>query len=204
MCILEISFSIRDRSILRLSLFFVTRYFVRSPFSLVYSHLLSSYSLSVLYVSVFGLTDWRRLKWFKVNLPPICFIFQVIFLKNHSPMIESMDIAFLLGNIASTDPLFATVRYMISSVINPLIDNNYDVRLASIKSRYDDDSFTSSLAKFEHWFDNDHAPVARYTQGESLPICKSATISSRSYFATSMFRWCLTKSSQSWLACNCE
>jgi hypothetical protein len=91
-------------------------------------------------------------------------------------MIESMDIAVLLVNTASTNLLFSTVTYMISSIINPLIENNYDIRLASIKLKSDNNSlkpvvhsFTRSPVKFKHWLGTDHAPVA---QGESIPICK--------------------------------
>jgi hypothetical protein len=48
-------------------------------------------------------------------------------------MVESMDIAFLLVNISSMNLVFATVTHMISSILNPLIENNYDIRLALIK-----------------------------------------------------------------------
>ncbi len=87
-----------------------------------------------------------------------------------------MDIAVILVNSSSTDLLFSTISYMMSSIINPLIENNYDVRLASIKLKSDSyslkpvvHSFTRSLAKFKYCLGSDHAPIA---QGESIPICK--------------------------------
>jgi hypothetical protein len=94
-------------------------------------------------------------------------------------MIESMDIAFLLVNISSTNRLFSTVTAMISSVINPLIKNNYDIRLALIQIRSIDHSstpivhsFTRSVIKFTHRLLTDRVTEERPTQGETIPTCK--------------------------------
>lgn len=110
-------------------------------------------------------------------------------------MTESMDIAFLLVGISPTNLWISTVTCMISSIINPLIENNYDIRLALIKLRSGDHSpvpkvysFTRSVIKFKHWLVTDYAHVEQQTQGETIAICKANIVSllyhafSRSYF----------------------
>jgi hypothetical protein len=94
-------------------------------------------------------------------------------------MIDSMDIAFLLVNTSPVNLLFPIVTQMISSVVNPLIENNYDVHLALIKLKSDDgvgettvQSFTKSLAKFKHWLHSSRAAVGRHTKGGTTAICK--------------------------------
>lgn len=104
-------------------------------------------------------------------------------------MIESMDIAFLLVNISSKNLLFSTVTYIISSIINPLLENNHDFCLALINLKSDEPSlvpivhyFTKSVINFEHWFVIDHASVGRHAQGETVAICKKGIISVLSCF----------------------
>jgi hypothetical protein len=95
-----------------------------------------------------------------------------------------MDIAFLLVDISSTNPLFSTIANMVSSIINPLIKNNYDIRLALIKLRSDNHSampiihhFTRSAINFKHWLITDHAPVDRHIRNETIAICKNDIVS---------------------------
>jgi hypothetical protein len=109
-------------------------------------------------------------------------------------MIESIDIAFLLVNKSSMNFSHPTVTHMISSIINPLSENNYDVRLALIKSRSNDDSeepiiysFTRSVIRFTHWFRSGHAPVGQPTQDETIAICKKSIVSFLSYFFLPIF-----------------
>lgn len=109
-------------------------------------------------------------------------------------MNESMDIALLLVNTSSTNILFSTVSYMISSVINPLIENNYDVRLALIQLRSGDQStvpiihnFTDSIIKFKHWLGTDLAPVGQHVQSGTIAIRKNDILSCLLYFFLFIF-----------------
>jgi hypothetical protein len=174
MFIHAVSFSLCNRSILHSSISFsfslLTISFIL-PFSYPCSFTLFVFAL--LYFSFFSLSENS------ITIKIALIVFQLIFIVLHPPMIESMDIAVLLVNTASTNLLFSTVTYMISSIINPLIENHYDIRLASIKLESENNSlepvvhsFTRSVAKFKDWLGTDHAPVERYTQGESIPICK--------------------------------
>jgi hypothetical protein len=104
-------------------------------------------------------------------------------------MTESMDIAFLLVGISPTNLWISTVTCIISSIINPLIENNYDIRLALIKLRSGDHSpvpiihsLTRSAVKFKHWLVTDHVHVRQQAQGETAAICKTNIVSLLSCF----------------------
>jgi hypothetical protein len=92
---------------------------------------------------------------------------------------ESMDIAFLLVNTSSINPWFSKVMTMISSILTPLIEANYNIRLALIKFRSIDGcqvsvvrSFTRSITNFKYWLDMDTAPIGQCTQDGTTAICK--------------------------------
>ncbi|CAF4255959.1 unnamed protein product, partial [Adineta steineri] len=48
-------------------------------------------------------------------------------------MTESMDIAFVMADTSLRDPFFPNVKHMVSSIINPLLQQNYDIRFRLIK-----------------------------------------------------------------------
>jgi len=109
-------------------------------------------------------------------------------------MTESMDIAFLLVGISPTNLWISAVTCIISSIINPLIENNYDIRLALIKLRSGDyslvpivHSFTRSVVKFKHWLVTDHVRVGQQTQGQTTAICKTNIVCLLSCFFSFIF-----------------
>jgi hypothetical protein len=70
-----------------------------------------------------------------------------------------------------------------SSFINPLIEKNYDIRLALIKCIPGDEfsapvvhAFTRSVTCFESWFANDHTPIGQHTQAGAIAICKTLVL----------------------------
>ncbi|CAF0877665.1 unnamed protein product [Rotaria sp. Silwood1] len=94
-----------------------------------------------------------------------------------STMNESMDIAFLLATMKPMNFLLSAVRHTVLSIINPLIENNCDIRLALVEFRPSDDSsvpivhsFTRSIVTFKQWFTTSHGSVEQHTQDEAIAI----------------------------------
>ena len=90
-------------------------------------------------------------------------------------MTESLDIAFSLVNISSKDQFFPTITYMLSSIINPLLENQYDLRLASIQVQPSVSivqPFTRSIQKFVQDLTTDPRTATQSMRGKTIPICK--------------------------------
>ncbi|CAF0831985.1 unnamed protein product [Rotaria sordida] len=73
--------------------------------------------------------------------------------------------------------LLSTIRHTISSIINPLIQNNCDIRLALVTFRSGNDSsvpivhsFTRSVVTFTHWLVTNHESVGQHTQDGAIAI----------------------------------
>jgi hypothetical protein len=79
-------------------------------------------------------------------------------------METSMDIAICLDCTSSVASSFCQVRDRISSIIEPIIQDKNDIRLALIEFRSRDDSwvtiihpFTHSASTFQNWLNNTQA-----------------------------------------------
>ncbi len=100
-----------------------------------------------------------------------------------SPLVESMDIVFLLVSISSMNLFLPIIERIKLSFINPLIKKNYDIRLALIKFVPGNEfsapivhDFTTSVTSFESWFANDHTPIEQHTQAGAIAICKTLVL----------------------------
>jgi hypothetical protein len=79
-------------------------------------------------------------------------------------METSMDIAICLDCTSSIAPSFCQVRDRIALIVEPIIQNHRDIRLALIEFRSRDDSwvtiihpFTHSASTFQNWLNNAQA-----------------------------------------------
>ncbi|UJR35307.1 hypothetical protein I4U23_028069 [Adineta vaga] len=93
-----------------------------------------------------------------------------------------MDIAFLLVDKSTTNLFNPTVTHLISSIINPLIEEDYNTHLALLNFKYENDSliqriypFTNSIITFKeylsaHQTSMEHGDV----QNEAIAICKES------------------------------
>lgn len=79
-------------------------------------------------------------------------------------METSVDIAICLDCTSSVASSFCQVRDRISLIIEPIIDNKNDIRLALIEFRSRDDTwvtiihpFTNSTSLFQKWLNNTQA-----------------------------------------------
>jgi hypothetical protein len=75
-----------------------------------------------------------------------------------------MDIAICLDCTSSIAPSFCEVRDRISAIVEPVLHNQQDIRLALIEFRSRDDSwitvihpFTHSASTFQFWLNNAQA-----------------------------------------------
>jgi hypothetical protein len=90
-----------------------------------------------------------------------------------------MDIAFLLVNKSTANRFSPTAIELISSFINPLIETNYDFRLALIEIGSADafppivHPFTRSIGNFTNWLLTDQAHVAHDVPTDNKAICKA-------------------------------
>ena len=100
-------------------------------------------------------------------------------------MKASMDIAICLDCTLSIAPSFCEVRERISAMVEPVLRDESDIRLALIKFRSRDDSwvtvmhpFTHSVRTFYHWLYN--AKAKGGSQDGTRAISKRKTIEHRS------------------------
>lgn len=96
-----------------------------------------------------------------------------------------MDIAVCLDCTSSIAPCFCEVRERIAAMVEPVLRNEGDIRLALIKFRSRDDSwatvmhpFTHSVRTFHHWLFN--AKARGGSQDGTRAISKRETIEHRS------------------------
>ncbi|CAF0769642.1 unnamed protein product [Adineta steineri] len=93
-------------------------------------------------------------------------------------MTESMDIAFVMADTSLRDPFFPNVKHMVSSIINPLLQQNYDIRFRLIKFNSGNGTptisivhpFTDSSEIFQQWMrTGDDGAIGANTQ--NITIC---------------------------------
>ncbi|CAF0768854.1 unnamed protein product [Rotaria sordida] len=104
-------------------------------------------------------------------------------------MEASMDIAICLDCTSSVASSFCQVRDRISSIIEPIIENKNDIRLALIEFRSRDDSwvtiihpFTHSASTFQNWLNNTQAEGGSQngTRAISDALCEALKLEWRS------------------------
>ncbi|CAM4862623.1 unnamed protein product [Rotaria socialis] len=98
-------------------------------------------------------------------------------------MSESMDIAFLLVTMSPMNSCPSDVADMISSIINPILENNCDTHLALVKYKSENDirvptvyPFTTSVSTFKNWFTTSDAPVQQHSHKGTIEILDSLRI----------------------------
>ncbi|CAF0760707.1 unnamed protein product [Adineta steineri] len=93
-------------------------------------------------------------------------------------MTESMDIAFVMADTSLRDPFFPNVKHMVLSIINPLLQQNYDIRFRLIKFNSGNGiptistvyPFTDSSEIFQQWLrTGDDGAIGANTQ--NITIC---------------------------------
>ena len=95
-------------------------------------------------------------------------------------MIDSLDIAFLLADKSTTNLFRSVVIDLISSIISPLIEKDYDIRLASSTYKSTEHSsivitrpFTKSIHLFKESLSVDQTNAGQENiQRKTMSICK--------------------------------
>ncbi|CAF1123287.1 unnamed protein product [Adineta ricciae] len=96
-------------------------------------------------------------------------------------MIDSLDIAFLLADKSTTNLFPSVVTHLISSIISPLIENDYDIRLALNTYKSTENSsiaithpFTKSIHLFKDYLSMDKINARQENiQLKKMSICKT-------------------------------